>query len=72
MEESFPLQTFPQEANGIIAEEYLGDMEDPVGIRDALLDLLGDLLMVMPAVKTARYHRGEPCFKRKRHYLCSI
>ncbi|XP_033898016.1 fatty acyl-CoA hydrolase precursor, medium chain-like isoform X1 [Acipenser ruthenus] len=56
--------TVPQEANGIIAEEYLGEMEDPVGIRDALLDLLGDLLMVMPAVKTARYHRdaGLPVY----------
>ncbi|XP_041125107.1 fatty acyl-CoA hydrolase precursor, medium chain-like isoform X3 [Polyodon spathula] len=56
--------TIPQEAVGIIAEEYLGDTEDPVRIRDAFLDLLGDLTMVMPVVKTTRYHRdaGLPVY----------
>ncbi|MGH0115737.1 UNVERIFIED_CONTAM: hypothetical protein FKN15_046922 [Acipenser sinensis] len=66
--------TVPQEASGIIAEEYLGDTEDPVRIRDALLDLLGDLLMVMPAVKTARYHRdaGLPVYLYESQHRPSV
>ncbi|XP_029577182.1 carboxylesterase 3-like isoform X2 [Salmo trutta] len=40
----------PDSAPGIIVEEYFGDMKDPVGIRDASLELMGDLLIVVPGV----------------------
>eukprot|EP00063_Salmo_salar_P056368 XP_014031203.1 PREDICTED: carboxylesterase 3-like isoform X2 [Salmo salar] len=40
----------PDSALGIIVEEYFGDMKDPVGIRDAFLELMGDLLIVVLGV----------------------
>ncbi|XP_064848481.1 putative inactive carboxylesterase 4 isoform X3 [Oncorhynchus masou masou] len=44
----------PDSALGIIVGEYFGDMKDPVGIRDAFLELMGDLLIVVPGIQGAR------------------
>lgn len=49
----------PDSALGIIVEEYFGDTKDPVGIRDAFLELMGDLLIVIPVIQGARRCRGE-------------
>ena len=49
----------PDSALGIIVGEYFGDMKDPVGIRDAFLELMGDLLIVVPGIEEARRCRGE-------------
>ena len=46
--------------NEIIVDEYLKDAKTPEDIRDASLDLLGDLFLVIPAIKVANYHRGKP------------
>ncbi|KAL8194611.1 UNVERIFIED_CONTAM: hypothetical protein K2H54_025999, partial [Gekko kuhli] len=48
----------------IIIDEYLKDIEDPIQLRDQLLDMLGDVVFVAPAIQTARYHRdaGYPTY----------
>ncbi|XP_012688033.2 carboxylesterase 5A-like [Clupea harengus] len=50
--------------NEIIVDEYLKDAKTPEDIRDASLDLLGDLFLVIPAIKVANYHRdaGVPVY----------
>ncbi|KAG7473538.1 hypothetical protein MATL_G00096960 [Megalops atlanticus] len=44
-------------AQEILVDEYFGKTENPGTIRDALLDLIGDLIFVFPAIKGARDHR---------------
>ncbi|XP_060110419.1 fatty acyl-CoA hydrolase precursor, medium chain-like [Heteronotia binoei] len=53
----------PEHAH-IIADEYLKDIEDPIQLRDQLLDMVGDVVFVAPAIQTARYHRdaGYPAY----------
>uniref|UniRef100_A0A8U8C4F8 Carboxylic ester hydrolase n=1 Tax=Geospiza parvula TaxID=87175 RepID=A0A8U8C4F8_GEOPR len=48
----------------MILDEYLGDTEDPAELRDGFLDLLGDMAIVMPAIKALNYHResGAPTY----------
>ncbi|KAJ1082458.1 hypothetical protein NDU88_002626 [Pleurodeles waltl] len=48
----------------LVIDEYLGDTEDPLIIRDAFLEMIGDMIFVSPAVKTAKYHRdaGNPVY----------
>lgn len=43
----------------MIIDEYLGDTEDPAELRDRFLDLLGDMAIVMPAIKALNYYRGK-------------
>ncbi|XP_078524530.1 fatty acyl-CoA hydrolase precursor, medium chain-like isoform X2 [Lissotriton helveticus] len=38
-------------------DEYLGDTEDTIMIRDSFLEMLGDIVFILPTVKTATYHR---------------
>ncbi|KAM8947591.1 fatty acyl-CoA hydrolase precursor, medium chain-like isoform 2-T2 [Pelodytes ibericus] len=44
---------------GLVVEEYWGDTDDPLEIRNRFLDLCGDVMFVMPALKTAAYHRDS-------------
>ncbi|KAM8947594.1 fatty acyl-CoA hydrolase precursor, medium chain-like isoform 2-T2 [Pelodytes ibericus] len=44
---------------GLVLEEYLGDTDDPLEIRNRFLDMCGDVMFVMPALKTATYHRDS-------------
>ncbi|XP_040183715.1 uncharacterized protein LOC120916837 [Rana temporaria] len=48
----------------LLVEEYVGGEADPVEVRNRILDLCGDLIFVMPALKTAKYHRdsGYPVY----------
>uniref|UniRef100_A0A2K6BJD0 Carboxylic ester hydrolase n=1 Tax=Macaca nemestrina TaxID=9545 RepID=A0A2K6BJD0_MACNE len=41
----------------LVANEYSHDKHSLTEIRDGLLDLLGDVFFVVPALITARYHR---------------
>uniref|UniRef100_A0A8D2FY13 Carboxylic ester hydrolase n=2 Tax=Theropithecus gelada TaxID=9565 RepID=A0A8D2FY13_THEGE len=41
----------------LVANEYFHDKHSLTEIRDSLLDLLGDVFFVVPALITARYHR---------------
>ncbi|XP_063103408.1 carboxylesterase 5A isoform X6 [Cavia porcellus] len=41
----------------VVANEYFPGKHSPIEIRDSLLDLLGDVFFVVPALVTAQYHR---------------
>ncbi|XP_019065276.1 carboxylesterase 5A [Fukomys damarensis] len=47
-----------------VANEYFPEKHSPIEVRDSLLDLLGDVLFVVPGLVTARYHRdaGAPVY----------
>ncbi|XP_040185272.1 pyrethroid hydrolase Ces2e-like isoform X2 [Rana temporaria] len=47
-----------------LLDEYFGNTEDPLENRDHFLDLQGDVMFVMPALKIAKLHRdsGSPVF----------
>uniref|UniRef100_A0A8C5PGL7 Carboxylic ester hydrolase n=1 Tax=Leptobrachium leishanense TaxID=445787 RepID=A0A8C5PGL7_9ANUR len=51
-------------AVSFMMEEYFGDTSDPLEIRNKFLDFCGDVVFVVPALKTARYHRdaGFPVY----------
>ncbi|XP_075045490.1 pyrethroid hydrolase Ces2e-like [Mixophyes fleayi] len=51
-------------ASSLLLEEYLCDATDPAEIRSRFVDLCGDLMFVIPALKTAKYHRdaGHPVY----------
>uniref|UniRef100_UPI00398F8674 fatty acyl-CoA hydrolase precursor, medium chain-like n=1 Tax=Pristiophorus japonicus TaxID=55135 RepID=UPI00398F8674 len=38
-------------------DEYMGDTQDKIEIRDRQLELMGDVLMLVPTVRAARFHR---------------
>ncbi|KAM3918377.1 fatty acyl-CoA hydrolase precursor, medium chain-like [Leptodactylus fuscus] len=48
----------------LLVDEYIGDETDPAEIRNHFIDLIGDLIFVIPALKTAKYHRdsGHPTY----------
>ncbi|XP_026251483.2 carboxylesterase 5A isoform X3 [Urocitellus parryii] len=48
-----------------VSKEYFHDKNSLLDIRDSLLDLLGDVFFVVPAIVTAQYHREEPTEKEK-------
>uniref|UniRef100_A0A8D2QVV2 Carboxylic ester hydrolase n=1 Tax=Zosterops lateralis melanops TaxID=1220523 RepID=A0A8D2QVV2_ZOSLA len=54
----------PSDLLPMIIDEYLGDTEDPAELRDRFLDLLGDMAIVMPAIKALNYYResGAPTY----------
>ncbi|XP_068120957.1 pyrethroid hydrolase Ces2e-like isoform X3 [Hyperolius riggenbachi] len=43
----------------LLVEEYIGEESDPAKVRNGFVELCGDFIFVMPALKTAKYHRGE-------------
>ncbi|KAG8437413.1 hypothetical protein GDO86_008203 [Hymenochirus boettgeri] len=47
-------------SNGIplIMDEYF-ETNDPIEIRNNFLDLIGDIMFVIPALRTAKYHRDS-------------
>ncbi|XP_069822443.1 fatty acyl-CoA hydrolase precursor, medium chain-like [Dendropsophus ebraccatus] len=47
------------EIHTLIMDEYFGNTTDPMKIRDSLLDLCGDVMFVIPALRTAHYHRDS-------------
>uniref|UniRef100_A0A8C0GPY5 Carboxylesterase type B domain-containing protein n=1 Tax=Chelonoidis abingdonii TaxID=106734 RepID=A0A8C0GPY5_CHEAB len=55
---------FPSEFVSVVADEYLGDTDDPAELRDRFQDLMGDILFVIPALQVSRYHRdsGAPLY----------
>ncbi|XP_069802179.1 fatty acyl-CoA hydrolase precursor, medium chain-like isoform X2 [Dendropsophus ebraccatus] len=61
---NFPmLSSFPN-ATSLVIDEYMGDETDPAEIRNHFIDLAGDLMIVIPALKAANYHRdsGHPTY----------
>ncbi|KAJ8335536.1 hypothetical protein SKAU_G00388780 [Synaphobranchus kaupii] len=51
-------------ANDLIAQEYLREAQTPEAIRDGFTEMIGDLVIVLPVIKAARYHRdaGVPVY----------
>ncbi|XP_063294090.1 carboxylesterase 5A-like [Pelobates fuscus] len=56
---SFPILELTEKSIPLVMEEYFGDTNDPLKIRDTFLDLCGDILFAMPALKTAKYHKDS-------------
>ncbi|XP_059849288.1 fatty acyl-CoA hydrolase precursor, medium chain-like isoform X2 [Hypanus sabinus] len=44
-----------------VQEEYMGDTQDRIEIRDLHLELLGDVFMLEPTIRAARYFRDARC-----------
>ncbi|XP_018418383.1 PREDICTED: fatty acyl-CoA hydrolase precursor, medium chain-like [Nanorana parkeri] len=42
-----------------VLDEYLSGVSDPFVFRDRLLDICGDLMFVIPALRIAKYHRDS-------------
>ncbi|XP_078256834.1 fatty acyl-CoA hydrolase precursor, medium chain-like isoform X2 [Rhinoraja longicauda] len=57
-----------------VLDEYMGDTQDRIQIRDRQLELLGDVFMVFPTVRTARLCRdaGIPVFLYEFQHSTSI
>ncbi|TSK45832.1 Fatty acyl-CoA hydrolase precursor, medium chain [Bagarius yarrelli] len=53
-----------QYINELVLEEYLGSSEDPIQIRDAFTEMMGDLVFTIPALTLARAHKaaGAPVY----------
>ncbi|PIO39353.1 hypothetical protein AB205_0112720 [Aquarana catesbeiana] len=56
---SFPQLSFVSGFLPLVMEEYFGDVDDPLQIRERFLELCCDLFFVIPALKFARYLRGN-------------
>ncbi|CAM5151004.1 unnamed protein product [Eretmochelys imbricata] len=61
---TFSQLKFPSESVSVVADEYLGDTDDPAELRDRFQDLMGDFLFVIPALQVSKYHRdsGAPLY----------
>ncbi|XP_066438836.1 fatty acyl-CoA hydrolase precursor, medium chain-like isoform X1 [Eleutherodactylus coqui] len=51
-------------AISFLIDEYLGDIDDPLEIRNRFLDLCGDRIFLIPALRIAKHHRdaGLPVY----------
>ncbi|XP_019361106.1 PREDICTED: cocaine esterase [Gavialis gangeticus] len=49
----------PAEFLSSVADEYLGDTNDPEELRAQFQEMLGDFFFIFPAVQVARYHRDS-------------
>ncbi|KAG8437415.1 hypothetical protein GDO86_008204 [Hymenochirus boettgeri] len=56
---AFPLLHTVSNIIPLIIEEYFGDTNDPKEIRNRFLELNGDIIFVIPALRTAQYHRDS-------------
>ncbi|XP_069801981.1 fatty acyl-CoA hydrolase precursor, medium chain-like [Dendropsophus ebraccatus] len=61
---NFPLLNSFSSATSLLMDEYIGDKTDPAEIRNRFLDLAGDIIFVIPALRVAKYHRdaGHPTY----------
>ncbi|XP_069802155.1 carboxylesterase 5A-like [Dendropsophus ebraccatus] len=61
---NFPLLSSFSSATNLLMDEYIRDETDPGEIRNRFLDLAGDLMFVIPALRVAKYHRdaGNPTY----------
>ncbi|KAI1883743.1 hypothetical protein AGOR_G00234690 [Albula goreensis] len=60
----FYLKPTEQKMKELIVEEYLGKGEDRVANRDIGLEVIGDILLTIPTIQVANYHRdaGVPVY----------
>ncbi|XP_064375759.1 fatty acyl-CoA hydrolase precursor, medium chain-like isoform X2 [Dromaius novaehollandiae] len=59
-----PLTDVTPDVIDLLYNEYIGNAENRVQVRDGLLDALGDSFFVFSAIEVARYHRdaGNPVY----------
>ncbi|XP_019391416.1 PREDICTED: fatty acyl-CoA hydrolase precursor, medium chain-like [Crocodylus porosus] len=64
LENMLPFLSVPPEGVPLIVHEYLGDTNDTTVLRDRFLDLIGDAVFLVPAIKSSRYHKdsGSPVY----------
>nr|XP_014432706.1 fatty acyl-CoA hydrolase precursor, medium chain-like isoform X2 [Pelodiscus sinensis] len=64
LQQTLSILNFPPESVSVVADEYLGDTDDPAELRDRFQDLMGDILFVIPALQVSKYHRdaGAPLY----------
>ncbi|XP_073515955.1 carboxylesterase 1D-like isoform X2 [Phyllobates terribilis] len=57
-----------------LLEEYFGDTDNPAELRNRFLDLCGDVSLVVPSFRVARYHRdsGSSIFFYEFHHRPSV
>ncbi|XP_069758117.1 uncharacterized protein ces2b [Narcine bancroftii] len=57
-----------------VLDEYMGDTQDRIKIRDLHLEILGDVLMLVPTIRSARLSRdaGSPVFLYEFQHRTSI
>uniref|UniRef100_A0A671FXH8 Carboxylic ester hydrolase n=1 Tax=Rhinolophus ferrumequinum TaxID=59479 RepID=A0A671FXH8_RHIFE len=67
---SYPITNIPEELTPLATERYLGGTDDPVKKKDLFLDLIGDVVFVVPSVTVARGHRdaGNPTYMYEFQY----
>ncbi|XP_078526705.1 fatty acyl-CoA hydrolase precursor, medium chain-like [Lissotriton helveticus] len=61
---SAPVLGSMAESIHLLVDEYLGNAQDPIIIRDSYFEMLADMTFVIPGLKTARHHRdsGHPVY----------
>lgn len=52
-------QEIPDELTQVATEKYLRGTDDPVKIKDFIMELIADVVFCIPSVTVARGHRGE-------------
>ncbi|XP_043937863.1 fatty acyl-CoA hydrolase precursor, medium chain-like [Protopterus annectens] len=57
MDDVFNILKSGKEMKSLLKEEYFKDIQDPIQLRDLLLELIGDFLLVIPIIRVANYHR---------------
>ncbi|XP_065589239.1 carboxylesterase 5A-like isoform X2 [Cyrtonyx montezumae] len=59
-----PMMNLQAELLPVIMNEYLGSTDDPAELRDRFLELLGDVVVVIPSIKALSYYResGAPTY----------
>ncbi|XP_053126357.1 carboxylesterase 5A-like [Hemicordylus capensis] len=59
-----PLLGVPREILPVVLDEYLGETTHLDELRDGFLDLLGDVAIIIPSIKTLNYHKasGAPVY----------
>ncbi|XP_021263790.1 carboxylesterase 5A-like isoform X2 [Numida meleagris] len=64
LEYLLPMMNLPAELLPVIMDEYLGNTDDPAELRDQFLELLGDVIIVIPSIKALSYYResGAPTY----------
>lgn len=46
-------------ANELILNQYLQQADSPENVRDVFTEILGDMVLVLPVLEVAAYHRGN-------------
>ncbi|XP_072279086.1 fatty acyl-CoA hydrolase precursor, medium chain-like [Pyxicephalus adspersus] len=59
-----PLLEVGSDVIPLLMDEYFGDTEDPLEIRDRFLELCSDMVFTVPALRTSNHHRdsGQPVY----------